>query len=224
MPGCVVSGRVVSGLGRTLCVALLTLLVSSRAQAQGLTPGPPGPHVIDVRGTTLGVPQKSIFYPAIPATTVIPARGFGLQAGAHVLPLAWGPRRIGFGAHVFLSRATAVTPTSTKTSTDPTTGKTITTPIEGPDIAVSTRLVMPEMTINFGTSRGWSYVGFGAGPIRVRSEAAGVGVLTTTKVSGSVAGGARWFITDHLGVGFDLRLMTLSTRTIFGASAGLSFK
>jgi hypothetical protein len=196
--------------------------VVAHAQAPG--PQPPGPFVIDVRGTTIGAPQKSNFYPAaIPQATVIPSRGFGLEAGAHVLPLAWGTKRIGFGAHVFISRATATTPITTKTSTDAQ-GVTTTTTVSGPDIAVSTRIVLPEMTINFGTANGWSYVGFGGGPIRVRSEAAGLGELTTTKVSGSLAGGARWFLTSHVGVGFDLRLMTLSTRTLFAASAGFSLK
>ena len=83
---------------------------------------------------------------------------------------------------------------------------------------------MPSASLNFGTSAGWSYLALGAGPVRLRSEATGAGELTTSKLSVSIGAGARWFMTDHLGVGFDLRVLTFSTRALFAASAGFSLK
>src|SRR4051812_19442920 len=82
-----------------------------------LTPGPPGPFVVDVRGLTLGVPQGSTSYPAVPAGTLIPKRGFGLDAGAHVYLFSLGPARLGVGARAVLIRATTTTPSLTTTGT-----------------------------------------------------------------------------------------------------------
>jgi hypothetical protein len=151
-----------------------------------------------------------------------------------VYPVSLGSRKVGFGVHVFLARATATSPPAAATTTTTDTTSTSTTDTSDPatvdavetlpDVTVSTRVVLPEVSLNFGSSRGWSYVGVGAGPLKVRSEAAGVGALTTSRVTVSVGAGARWFISHHVGVGFDLRLMTLSTRTLFAASAGFSLK
>ena len=212
-----------------LLVAALTPAV---VRAQGLQPKAPGPFVIDLRGTTVGTPRLLQFYPPIPGDTQVPARGFGFETGAHVYPIAWGSRRIGFGVDAFLSRGTASTPTpassTTTTTTDASsTSSTVTTaspPVPFPDVRVTTSVLMPSASLNFGTSAGWSYLALGAGPVRLRSEATGAGELTTSKLSVSIGAGARWFMTDHLGVGFDLRVLTFSTRALFAASAGFSLK
>ena len=210
-------------------VALLVIMLVPRvAGAQALKPPPPGPYVIDVRGTTLGVPQKPGFYPDIPTGTVIPARGFGVQAGVHVYPLPIGAWRLGVGVDVYIARATATTPVSTSTSStsaSSTTSDDTTTPVVEtfPDVSVTQRIVSPQISLNFGTGRGWSYLSTGAGPAHVKA-AAGSDVLTTTKVVVNVGAGARWFLTDHLGIGFDLRELWLTSRATFAASAGFSLK
>ena len=84
---------------------------------------------------------------------------------------------------------------------------------------VTTRLVSlaPQLSMNFGHSLGWSYLSAGLGPTRVESEAAipTSNTVFTPRHSGWVktvnfGGGARWFINDRLGVGFDLRWYKLS--------------
>jgi len=201
--------------------AALTLLVSvlmpAAARGQALTPEPPGALVFDVRGTTLGVPQTSEFYPDLPGDTIIPARGFGLEAGVHVYPWARGSRSLGLGADLFWTRASA-TPTIDTANQDGTI-----TGIALPDVSVTMVVVSPQLSINFGTSRGWSYLTAGGGVARVRSTAASASVSSS---SGDIntGGGARWFLSDHLGVGFDLRIHWVGGSTLLAASAGFSFK
>jgi hypothetical protein len=214
---------------RAAVVLLAAALSPAGVQAQGPRPKPPGPFVVDVRGASVGTPQKLQFYPAIPGDTQVPARGFGFETGVHVYPIPWGSRRIGFGVDAFLSRATASTPapasaTTTGAASSSTNDATASTPVTFPDIQVTTTGLVPSVSLNFGTAGGWSYLALGAGAVRVRSEAIGVGELTTSKASLSIGAGARWFMNDHLGVGFDLRALTFSTRALFAASAGFSLK
>lgn len=208
-------------LAGAAALLLVTMLVPRVARAQALTPPPPGPYVIDVRGTTLGVPQTSDFYPDIPVETVIPARGFGLQVGAHLYPLPLGSWRLGVGVDVFLARATATTPTTSSSSSA--TSDITTAAVTVPDVKVTQRVVLPQISINFGTGRGWSYLSTGAGSARVKATADS-DVVTTSRLAVSVGGGARWFLTGHVGVGFDLRALWLGSRATFAASAGFSLK
>jgi len=199
-------------------VTLLILVLAPRAaRAQPLTPQPPGPLAFDIRGTTLGVPQTSEFYPDLPGDTIVPARGFGLEGGVHFYPWGWGSRRIGVGADISWTRG-SVTPTvNSSTATGTITG------IALPDVAVSMRVLSPQVSINFGTSGGWSYLTAGGGGAWVHSTAA------RSEKSQAVAdintgGGARWFLTDHVGVGFDLRVHWIGGSALFAASAGFSLK
>jgi hypothetical protein len=208
--------RQVAGAALMSFVIVLSPRVS---HAQATTAQAPGPYVFDVRGTTVGVPQTADFYPAISGETVIPARGFGLQVGGHIYPLSVGKWRIGFGVDLFLARATATTPTVTSPDTEDLPGTVETFP----DVEVTQRIVSPQVSLNFGTSRGWSYLTTGVGSGRVTATA-GSARLTTSKTAVSVGAGARWFVTDHVGVGFDLRAQWMGSRALFAASAGFSLK
>jgi hypothetical protein len=207
------------GVAGTALMSLVIVLGPCVSTAQTQTPPAPGPYVIDVRGTTLGVPQTSDFYPASPGETVIPARGYGLQAGAHIYPVPLGTWRIGFGVDVFLARATATTPglSSAGDGDTPSPLQTF------PDVEVTQRIISPQLSLNFGTSRGWSYLTAGAGSGRV-TAAAGSNTLTTSRLAVNAGAGARWFLTDRVGVGFDFRAHWMSSRAVFAASAGFSLK
>jgi hypothetical protein len=197
---------------------LLALLMPLSVKAQSLTPEPPGPYVIDIRGTTLGVPQTPDFYPAdLPGDTIIPARGFGLQAGAHLYRGKLGPGRFGFGVDFSWTRGTAAPVVSSSGSTGTITGITL------PDVHVTMRVISPQVSWNFGSSKGWSYLTGGGGVASVRSVA---GAQDLTRQVGDInaGAGARWFLTDHLGVGFDLRAHWIGGVALFGASAGFSLK
>jgi hypothetical protein len=202
------------------CVAaaalLILVIVPGIARAQ-VTSEPPGSVAFDLRGTTLGVPQTSDFYPDLPGDTIVPARGFGLEAGAHFYPWRGGSRSLGLGADLFWTRGSA-TPTANSSTADGTI-----TGIALPDVAVSMRVLSPQLSINFGTSRGWSYLTVGAGRAWVRSTAARESVARAVGDVNTGAG-ARWFLSDHLGIGFDLRLHWIGGSALFAASAGFSLK
>ena len=53
---------------------------------------------------------------------------------------------------------------------------------------------------------------------------AGSEEVVTSKLSVNAGAGARWFITGHVGVGFDLRAHWVGSRALFAASAGFSLK
>ena len=178
------------------------LLLGSRVGAQSLTPGPPGPiFVVDVRGVTSGLPTSSGLYPTVPDGGSVPARGFGYDVGAHVYLFDLGPARLGLGANVIGVRGTA------------------------PDATATMRIVAPQLSFNFGTSEGWSYLSLGAGTARMQGDE------TASSTAINAGGGARWFIKRHIAVGFDVRLYkiagdgdTMGASTKLAASVGFSLK
>lgn len=210
--------------------------------AQSLTPGPPGPYVVDVRGATTGLPQHASFFPPLPPGTVIPGRGFGFDAGAHVYVVRLGSARVGIGANLVRVRGTASPQAPVAGARVPSRG----TP--PPDTVATLTIVAPQISFNFGTAEGWSYVSAGIGAAQTTTTATGTSAAQTTttatgasqpatRESGSMrslnaGAGARWFLASHVAVGFDLRLhrvaagRTLGTPGVmlFAASAGLSIR
>ena len=183
-------------------LGLAGVLLGSQVGAQSLTPGPPGPiFVIDVRGATSGIPTSIGLYPNVPTGGSVPSRGFGYDVGGHVYLFNLGSARLGLGASVLGVRGTATDATATM------------------------RVVAPQLSFNFGSADGWSYLSIGAGTARVDAEETG------SSSAINAGGGARWFIKRHLGVGFDVRFHRIaSDRDIMGnsttvsASVGFSLK
>jgi hypothetical protein len=171
-------------------VAVIGVLLTGvpAAAAQGIDPGPPGPFVVDLRGGTIGVSQDIGFYPALPADVQVPARAFGLDAGAHLYPFRIRPGTVGIGGSIVYERGTAAA------------------------VATTTFIASPQVSLNFGTANGWSYVSGGAGVAAVRSrfsDPSGTGDAsrrTSGLLDVNIGAGARWFFTRHLAFGFDLRL------------------
>lgn len=206
---------------RVVAVLLLLGCASDAvAQQRSTAPAlnPPWPRVVvDFRGATASVPKDSAFYPPLPVDTLVPARGFGLDAGGHVYAGRLKRVRLGYGANVFLVRAT-----------------------QGGVTTVNARFVAPQVSMNFGTARGWSYISGGFGAAAIRGAMNDVNGGSVTRASGvlgaiNVGGGARWFVSPHLAFTFDIRLHRLghatgvdgvqtSTAMLSSASAGFSLK
>ena len=190
------SGRLAVWLG------LAGVLLGSQVGAQSLTPGPPGPiFVVDVRGATSGIPHSIGLYPDVPDGGHVPSRGFGYDVGGHIYLFNLAGARVGLGLNVLAVRGTATDATATM------------------------NVVAPQLSFNFGTSDGWSYVSIGAGTARVQAEETG------SSSAINAGGGARWFIKRHLGIGFDLRLHRIAgdgdimgDSMTFSASVGFSVK
>ena len=173
--------------------------------------------VVDAHGALSGVPSQAGFYPPLPEDALIAVRGFGVAGGGHTFFGELGPARLGLGATVTGVRAT-----------------------EGAT-SLTMWLLAPQLSFNFGTPQGWSYVSGGAGVGGLSGRlAAGDSVASQSRASGLVStvnlgAGARWFMTRHVAFSFDLRLHRIgakdegeggpTTATIVGAaSVGLSFK
>jgi hypothetical protein len=201
-----------------VCVGLIA---ASTGSAQGLDPGPPGPYVVDARGVVGGLPNA---LPLLPATSdvVSPSRGLGAEVGAHVYPASLGPARLGVGASV-LRVSGGASPLDTNSPID-----------------TRMTLVAPQVSLNFGSDQGWSYVsgGYGWGQIRASFMAPGLGTEADTGWGPMLnyGAGARWFLNRHLAFGFDLRAYQFQARllqagrtvltrtTVVTASIGVSLR
>ena len=181
-------------------------------------PDPPGPYVIDVRGVISGLPQSAGFFPTLPADTVVPSRGLGFDLGAHVYIFTLGRSRVGVGANVIrvLGR------TASAAATLPAVERTFTA-------------LTPQISFNFGTEDGWSYLSAGYGTGQVETSAEPPTGPELTRDSGRVGsinygGGARWFLAARMAFGFDVRFHRLSAgsatpgATLVAASVGLSLR
>ena len=148
--------------------------------------------------------------------TPLPGRGFGIAAGATVYPLRLGI--ITFGAGVSISAAKGKGESLTITTGSGASSVTVVTPI----MRTAILNVIPQVSINFGRRLGWSYLSAGLGTTRVTSSMDAVGttpqviVPETWNQAINFGGGARWFMKEHLGAGFDIRFVKLGSR---GATA-----
>jgi hypothetical protein len=177
----------------------------SGALAQVAATAPPGPYVIDLRGSAMGSPTDVRFFPAAPSGTPIPTRGFGAEIGGHFYPVQIAGSRLGLG--IAVARTFATTSRLKTTST----------------------VVAPQISLNFGTRRGWSYLSAGYGVATVRAatrDAADALERDTGPVPAiNAGGGARWFLNDRLAIGFDIRLHAIDgTERLMAAAVGISLR
>jgi hypothetical protein len=170
---------------------------------------PIGRFVVDVRGTWAGLPGDPGWTPTVPPDTEVPSRSFGLDVGAHVYVWHFKRAALGLGAAWDIARGQTSPPDIPEGTTTPV--------VQGPAVTTRATSFAPQVSLNFGHSLGWSYVSAGLGRTRVESSADAVSGSTQyvpvdsgwTKTI-NFGGGARWFVNDHVGVGFDLRWYKVS--------------
>lgn len=180
---------------------------------------PLGGVVVDLRAVTISLPTAIGWAPIVTsAEALVPDRGLGVDAGAHLLVGPGRFRRLSVGATGLVAEGRA-------------TG-------EGA-LTVATRILAlaPHAAVNFGHRDGWSYLSGGVGTASVRSTEGGVADAPATwGLAFHYGGGARWFVREHLAVSLDLRFWALTprpatttrpggaatTRVAFGA--GVSFR
>ena len=192
-----------------------------------------------------GLPSTSGFHPVLPANALVPKRGFGLGVGGHVYVASLGVSRVGVGVDVLRVRGTAVTlatpsASTASTATPSSSGASLSTAGQI-NVAMTMTAVAPQLSFNFGTREGWSYLSGGYGAAQMRTTATGEqqaplsGQTKLVRDDGRSAsinygGGARWFIRDRVAVGFDLRfhrIAAVGTRPVAKlvvASVGLSVR
>lgn len=202
----------------------LALLDCTPARAQGTAP--PGPFVIDARGGFSSVGRsEELAAPRGLQVGELPKRVLGVDVGAHIYPVR-GTVTLGVGAS-FLWMSGSQTPGVSSDGT--------TTTVNPGHFAV--RGLVPQLSLNFGSQRGWSYLGGGLGLSQMkvgnpdRDLAYSPQLLTL-----NVGGGARWFISEHVAFTFDGRYYRLGSKelsadyignpatSLFVLSAGFSFR
>jgi hypothetical protein len=192
---------------RLLAGSLICLTMAGAARLNAQEPPPPIPRfVVDVHANVPLFPSDSqqLIDSRNPSWTLasLPGRGWGGQMGLHLYLLKWRALTVGIGGEVMVARATSPAPTDENPSA----------------IALEERIVSaaPQLSFNFGTGHGWSYLSGGVGrsvwslhePGQLASDS-DVEPLPTI----NYGGGARWFIKNHLAFSLDVRLYEIQPGT-----------
>jgi hypothetical protein len=189
-----------------LCLFIL-LSVGSPALAQQTAPKPLPPEpkpvfVFDARAGWPGITRDPLVADAlnVPAEE-LPGRGLGVVLGAQV----YFPRRstvsLGVGGELLWFRASNTVEPATPT-TPP-----------GPELQNRWRHLSPQVSLNFGSGSGFSYLTGGLGWSNLTMERAddpqepGGRVRTL-----NYGGGAKWFAKKHLGFTFDVRFYSINAQ------------
>ena len=189
------------------CASLIVLLAANRALAQDPPPRI-GPFVVDLHATVPRFPQDVQLAESRAMTLAeLPGNGLGVLVGVHVYPLRWRAVTFGLGGEFATGRARQ-TPAAAQTILRPATERLTT--------------ITPQLSFNFGTGNGWSYISGGLGrstwavtPQGQEGFAADSEQLKTI----SYGGGARWFMKTHLAFSFDARFYAINPGTPFVAGA-----
>ncbi|HSC26560.1 MAG TPA: hypothetical protein VLD67_04760, partial [Vicinamibacterales bacterium] len=155
----------------------------------------------------------------------LPTRGLGLSIGAHWYPLRGRVVTLGLGGEILVSR-----------------GRDTLEAVEeggppGPTVVTRFSSVSPQLSLNFGSSEGWSYLTGGIGWAGFTTEREDMPVAEGERVRAfNYGGGARWFAKKHLAFAVDLRFYAMGAQAAapgrpgYGAqtrmviSAGMAFK
>jgi hypothetical protein len=181
---------------------LATIALASPVLAQPAKE-PVGPLAADFRVALPRYKEDVTIASAIGvASTNLPTRGLGLAGGINWYPIRMGPVTLGVGAEMLVSRGSR-TPDPQDEDAAP-----------GPTVKTRFSVLSPQVSLNFGTGRGWSYLsgGLGWGAFTSEREDDPVGDPSGRPRVLNYGGGARWFAREHLAFALDLRFYTVSAQ------------
>ena len=186
-----------------LCLAVAVPAVAQDQAPVPLPPDPKPPFVFDARFAWPGITRDRIVAAAldVPAEDM-PGRGPAVILGAQVI----FPRRsvvsLGVGGELLLMRA--------RNTIEP---EDETLPVMGPTLTNRWSHMSPQVSLNFGSGGGWSYLTGGLGWSKLTMERddepqePGGRVRTL-----NYGGGAKWFAKKHLAFALDLRFYSISAQ------------
>jgi hypothetical protein len=187
-----------------LCCGL-TALALQAAPASAQDPPPRiGPFVIDLHGTVPRFPDD----PQLAASRgllvgELPGAGLGLHGGVHVYPFSWKAVTFGLGVDLTLARARQ--------------GAVPLSPVQrARPVTEDFSHAAPQLSFNFGSGDGWSYLSGGIGPavwsvVEDGSDAAPPDTERLQTIN--YGGGARWFTNRHMAFSVDVRFYAINPST-----------
>ena len=200
-------------LTRPLAALLLTLVWLSLASRAAAQEPPPkiGPFVLDVQGT---VPRfhddDQLAQSRDLVASEMPGNGLGLHASANLYVFTWKAVTFGLGADAAFARA--------HRSAQP-----ISATVTGRPVTERFTHFAPELSFNFGTGDGWSYLSGGIGRSTWSIVPDGRDPLNADREhleTINYGGGARWFVKPHLAFSVDARFYAIYPGTADGDRPG----
>jgi hypothetical protein len=210
-------------------LAALLLAPATRIDAQ--VREPVGPFAADVRVAMPRFKEDVIVASDIGVDSIdMPTSGLGLVFGAHWYPVRSRRVTLGVGGEILLSRGSKTPEVAEDDGLPPA--------VPGPTVNTRFSSVSPQVSLNFGSNRGWSYLtgGLGWGGFVTEREDAPVADGDSSPRVLNYGGGARWFVKQHVAFALDLRFYAVGAqeatierpaypaRTMMVFSAGISFK
>jgi hypothetical protein len=204
-------------------LCLLAALVVPRAAA-AQEPAPLPFLVVDLQGATLAFPKEALLASSRGLNQAeLPARGLGGNIAVHIFPLKVRAVTFGLGGRLTMAQARQ-------------------TPAAEANLRrVTERFTYlgPQLSFNFGTGAGWSYLSGGIAASTWSLVADGTTALPQNDErlkTIDYGGGARWFAKPHLAFSLDVRFYAVSPSspasglpggprtTLFVFGAGVSLK
>lgn len=195
-----------------LAALSLALLCPLTVSAQERRPLPIA--VVEVRGVTGSLMDDPVTAGDLGlAGGMLPGRASGGVAGLHVYPWRRGRLALGLGGEGLLARGRSTLVDATGAPT----GIHVVRQLQGLSGIVS---------LNFGHEGGWSHISGGFGPLRFKNAFSPTLILPTPAADAAylltpnAGAGARWFLSDHVAFGFDVRMYFTRAEAGTAASAG----
>lgn len=174
--------------------------VCSAVQAQEPPPRIPA-FVVDLHANVVNFPDAAqLAQSRARAPSELPGFGMGGDAGVHVYPFKWRAITFGVGGQFTVSRARR-TPAAPGQST-----------MLRPVTERFTSLA-PQLSFNFGSGNGWSYLSGGIAPATWSLVPDGSAPLPSDEErlkTINYGGGARWFAKPRLAFSFDVRFYAIN--------------
>lgn len=169
---------------------------------------PIGRFAVDARGAFPKFKQDTTTAAGIgvkPAN--LPTRALGLVFGAHWYPARLGIVTFGVGGEMLVSHRGHTLNTGTKAA-----------PV---NVTVNSRFssLSPQVSFNFGSRDGWSYISGGIGSSTFTAERKDTPLPDPESRSKTInyGGGARWFAKKHVAMSMDLRFYAVNPEEVTAA-------
>jgi hypothetical protein len=199
-------------------VAIVLMLLAAAVPGGAQEPPPRvGPLALDFHVTVPKFPDDDAQLAASRGLMPqeLPGSGLGIQTSAHVYLFKVKVITVGIGAEFAASRARKEPNVVPTTTTTPTTSTTL----HSTEERFST--FSPQLSLNFGTGHGWSYLsgGIGVSNWALVPEGQATSPLDSESLRTlNWGGGARWFAKSHLAFSFDVRFYRIDAGSVLSDS------